>query len=187
MIDLLRLGISPIGGLLNRMRGGYLGDKIREYIWSGYHDFTARCVMAVPTGINAATTICCIKGDGIQSVDRWVVLAGVFTGASCFVGELFGHKRFQGVDKPGQMLGWSLLGLAQLAGMSVPFWFYSWQFACLFLVWGLLKGPVYKLGNLTPLKIPSFTQGPEVAEAYWGWWIWLLFAMWSLFPAGGVL
>eukprot|EP01102_Stenamoeba_stenopodia_P005196 TRINITY_DN15719_c0_g1_i1.p1 TRINITY_DN15719_c0_g1~~TRINITY_DN15719_c0_g1_i1.p1 ORF type:complete len:425 (-),score=39.64 TRINITY_DN15719_c0_g1_i1:29-1303(-) len=191
------------GGLLNRIRGGFLSipevnttstvDAFNVF----FHDFNARTVYALPTGILAGVLMREKNDVDPYHLRRYGV--GTFVYVSTFLslnvgwGVYFGLGRnpngylsrigvfdwLIGHDCQGwnetrmfavEFAGMSLRGLLQTVPSGLLL--YSLGYGPDFAIIGILMGTVYEIGWLIPATDPNFGQGIPMSELLWGAFEW---------------
>lgn len=159
--------LSPLGGLLFRMRGGLLGDWIRVNLWAGYGTTSGRLVFAIAT----ALFMLALTGD-------LVLALGAI--ATIFIGLIMGWWKSADIGRDGDRsrLVEGLIMTGRGAIMTVPTGLYLWLlgYGFEFCLVGLAMGLLYELGHRTPTLGAQFERGMPMAEFYMGCWLWLALA-----------
>lgn len=161
------LAFAPLGGLLNRTRGGLFGDWIRANIFEGYGTQSGRAVFAIGTALYALL------------LTEHALAIGV--AAPIFVGLVMGWWKSGDVGRDGDRsrliegLIMTGRGLIMTAPAGAYLWWlghgYGYAFA------GLALGLCYELGHRTPTIGPQWERGMPLGEFYTGCWLWI--ALWA--------
>lgn len=196
------LFLAPVGGLINRVRGGLFGDYIRK-VWPGYGVQCARALF----GLATAGFACLLAPELADSAG--IVFKGarpVIGIAGDDVGFLFGL--FGGLSPVALIMPlWAWLAIAVHLGLVMG-WFGAadvgrdrdrsrlveglimtgrgflltgpagallWHlgYGPWFLGSGAALGLLYELAHRTALNLPNLHRGMEVGEVYTGAWLWL--------------
>lgn len=131
---------------MNRVRGGYGGDKIRTLV-----PFYGTTVSRLLYGLSIGISTLLLSGNLLLST---VVIATVFLGHA-----IAPFAPFQFMERSNDILitslrGAILTGATGIAIMSL----HSAAGGVLFAASGLLMGPVYKLGSMLP-TVKAFNDG----------------------------
>lgn len=153
---------APLGGLLNRVRGGLWGDVIRARLWAGYGTQGGRGVFALATAMFAVLTAWDWRLGGLAPL--------------VFVGLVFGWLKSADVgrdrDRPRLVEGaiMTARGLVMTAPAGAFLWWLG--YGPWLIPAGMALGLLYELGHRTPDRF-GVDRGMEWAEVFTGLWLWL--------------
>lgn len=173
------LFLAPVGGLVNRVRGGLFGDLIRK-VYPGYGVQTARALFGLATAGFAcllAPELASRSGYG----QPWVFPPALWLAVAIHLGLVLGWSGAAdiGRDRDRSRLVEGLIMTSRGLLMTSPAGAMLWGlgYGPWFIPAGAVLGLLYELGHRTPVNRPGFHQGMEVAEVYAGVWLWLALAL----------